>query len=84
MNHLSQDEAFKLNSYVESFLDEEETIVISNIITDELLNDINNFLKQTPNIKAYEQFFIENSRLDNLRKQNYEKTFKEWFEILKR
>jgi len=58
--------------------------VLDKIFDMPFYNDINNFLRQTPNIKAYEQFFIENSRLDNLRKQNYEKTFKEWFEILKR
>jgi len=45
MNHLTQQEAFKFNSYVESFLDEEETIVISNIITDELLNDLKKVAK---------------------------------------
>lgn len=46
MKHLSQKEAFELNSYVESFLEEEETFIIENLINDEVHNELTTVAKK--------------------------------------
>jgi sulfatase maturation enzyme AslB (radical SAM superfamily) len=45
-------------------------------------DQINNFLSQSSNPNAFNQFFDENKRLDVIRKQSYADVFKEWHDIL--
>lgn len=45
-------------------------------------DSINNFLSQQANDQAFDQFLIENQRLDSIRNQSYAETFKEWHDKL--
>ena len=45
-------------------------------------DQINNFLSQSSNPDAFNQFYDENKRLDVIRKQSYADVFKEWHDIL--
>ena len=56
--------------------------ILNKIVDMPFYNQINNFLSQEDDPRAFEKFFDENKRLDVIRNQQYEEIFKEWHDKL--